>query len=249
MRNTIGLGLALFASVAFGACGPAQLTVTIEVDGEAADDIEIRLLPYDRDQVFDSLTEAALTPEPEIPADLLAVRDEIAAAQQQWLDNETRWNTLRDTLATLNEAMEGLSRAENRYRLIFREWSDLNSEYQQAERRVASDFERFESLQAAAIGRMDSMRVAQANWADQAFVDVDMVIAAKIEESGLEQAADTTDVQGGALFEVPPGRYWVYARAELPYDELYWNEPVDVARGEPMELRLVRENAEVRPIF
>ncbi len=249
MRNTFGLGLALFVSVALGACGPAQLTVTVEIDGEAGDDLEVRLLPYDRDQVFDSLTQAAVDPEPEIPADLLAVRDEIAAAQQQWLDNETRWNTLRDTLAKLNDAMEGLNRAENRYRTIFREWSDLNAEYQRAERRVATDFERFESLQAAAIGRMDSMRVAQANWADQAFVDVDMVIGAKIEESGLEQATDTTDVEGMALFEVPPGRYWVYTRYELPYDELYWNETVDVARGEPVELRLVRENAEVRPIF
>ena len=249
MRNTFGLGLALFVSVALGACGPAQLTVTVEIDGEAGDDLEIRLLPYDRDPVFDSLIQAAADPEPEIPDDLWAARNEVATAQQQWRETETRWNTLRDTLAKLNDAMEGLNRAENRYRTIFREWSALNNELQQAERRMDSDFERFTSLQDAYIGRRDSMNVARANWEDQTFIDVDMVIGAKIEESGLEQAADTTDVEGMALFEVPPGRYWVYARFELPYDELYWNETGDVARGEPMELRLVRENAEVRPIF
>ena len=255
MRNTFGLGLALFVSVALAACGPAQLTIFVEPasgEGESMsslDGIEVRLLPYDRDQVFDSLTDVADTPEPQIPDDLLAMRDEIAAAQRQWLDNETQWNTLRDTLAKLNSAMEGLNRGESQYRRIFNEWSDLNAQYERAERRVAADFARFESLQAAGIGRMDSMRVAQANWADQAFADVDMVFGAKMEMSGLDQAADTTGVEGVAQFEVPPGRYWVYARYERPYDELYWNEPVDVARGEPAELRLTGENAEVRPIF
>lgn len=254
MRNTLGWGFALVVSVSLGACGPVELAIVAEIESEAGeatllDEIEVRLLPYDRDHVFDSLTRAADVPEPEIPQDLLDARDEIAAAQEQWRNTETRWNTLRDTLAKLNSAMEGLNRAENRYRAIFNEWSDLNAEYQRAERRVASDFDRFESLQAAAIGRMDSMRVARDNWADQAYVDVDAVIGAKIEASGLEEAADTTDVDGIARFDVAPGRYWVYARYERPYDELYWNESIDVARGESMELRLTTENAEVRPIF
>lgn len=254
MRNTFGWGLALFVSVSLGACGPVQLSIVAEIESETGeatllDEIEVRLLPYDRDQVFDSLTAAADVPEPEIPEDLLAARDEIAAAQEQWRSTETRWNTLRDTLAKLNSAMEGLNRAENRYRAIFQEWSNLNVEYQRAERRVASDFERFESLQAATIGRMDSMRIALDNWADQAFVDVDQVIGAKIEAAGLEQSTDTTSAEGVALVDVAPGRYWVYARYERPYDELYWNVQIDVARGEPMELRLTTENAMVRPIF
>lgn len=253
MRNNPGLGLALFVAAAFAACGPGQATITADIgEGNEAmvlDDVEVRLLPYDRDQVFDSMIAAADTPEPQVPDDLLAARDEIADAQRQYLETETQWNMLRDTLAKLSSAMEGLNRAEMRYRTIFNEWSDLNQRYQGAEGQVARHFERFESLQAATIGRMDSMKIVKADWEEQVFRDVDAVIAAKIEASGLEEVADTTDAAGLARFEVPPGRYWVYARHELPYDELYWNVEIEIARGEPATLRLSKENAEVRPIF
>lgn len=253
MRKNFGLGLALLCVAAFAACGPGQATITADIgEGDEAnvlEDLEVRLLPYDRDQVFDSLIAAADTPEPEVPTDLLAARDEIADAQRQYLETESQWNTLRDTLAKLSAAMEGLSRAEGRYRVIFSEWSDLNDSYQNAEAQVDRHFERFQSLQSAAIGRMDSMNVVRADWEDQAFRDVDAVIAAKIEASGLEPAADTTDAAGAAHFAVAPGRYWVYARHELPYDELYWNVEIEIARGEPATLRLSRENAEVRPVF
>lgn len=253
MRKNSGLGSALLCVAMFAACGPGEATITADI-GEGGEvmvleDLEVRLLPYDRDQVFDSLTAAADTPEPEIPEDLLAAREEIADAQRQYLETESQWNTLRDTLAKLNTAMEGLNRAETRYRRIFSEWSDLNDTYESAEAQVARHFERFQSLQSAAIGRMDSMNIVRADWADQAFLDVDALIAAKIEASGLEQAADTTDAAGTARFNVPPGRYWVFARHELAYDELYWNVEIEIARGEPATLRLSRENAEVRPVF
>ena len=255
-RSNSGLGLAAFvASLVLTACGPGQLTIIAALgdetseDANALDDVEVRLLPYDRDEVFDSLTAAAPIPEPQIPEDLLAAQAEIAQAQQDWLDTETRWNDLRGTLQELNAELEGLNPGENRYRAIFNEWQDLEREYQQAERTVGSRFATFESLQAAAIGRMDSMRIVQADWGDQAFEDVTMVIMAKIELAGLDPLADTTNAQGVAGFETPPGQYWVYARHELPYEELYWNVPIVITREEPLVLRLTRENAEARPIF
>ncbi len=255
MRSNTGLGLlALFATMAITACQPGQATIVVALgedgNGNPVDDVEVRLLPYDRDQVFDSLTMAATTPEPEIPADLLAAQAEIADAQQAWRDTETQWNTLRDTLQKLNTALEGLNPGEGRYRAIFNEWQDREAEYNRAERRVGSLFDSFTSLQEAAIGRMDSMKIVQADWADQAFEEVDYVIAAKVELSGLEPLADTTDANGIAQFEdVAPGAYWVYARHELPYNELYWNVPIVVTREDPFVLRLSEENADSRPIF
>lgn len=254
MQKKLGLGLAVAASALFGACGPAQITVTVELQDESGEttvleDVEVRLLPYDRDQIFDSLGAAADSPEPQYPPDLLAALDEIAAAQQQWLDTENRWNMLRDTLNQLSEAMEGLNRGENRYREIFREWSDQESELQRTERSKDNDFERFDELQQTSIGRIDSMKIVVADWEDEAFRDVGTVIAARIEATGLDQAADTTGVAGQASFEVPPGEYWVFARHRLPRDELYWNVRIEVVRGEPVELRLTRENAEVRRVF
>ena len=58
---------------------------------------------------------------------------------------------------------------------------------------------------------------------------------------------DTTDASGIADgFEAKAGDYWVTARYELPYTELYWNVPITVVRGDPIQVRLTRENATSR---
>ena len=68
--------------------------------------------------------------------------------------------------------------------------------------------------------------------------------------AGLDLAADTTDANGVATeLMVKPGEYWVHARYEEVYSELYWNVPVSVARGEPVTVTLNRSNAQVRPIY
>ncbi len=258
-RSSTGTGLAaILVTTILAACGPGEATIVVALgdetseDANALDGVEIRLLPYDRDQIFDSLTAAAAAagvPEPEVPPDLLAAQEEIAQAQQEWLDTETRWNVLRDSLQTLNNAMEGLNRAQRAYMELYNQYQDLEGEYNRAEQQVGRLFDNFTSLQDAAIGRMDSINIVQADWADQAFEDVGLIIAAKIELTGLEEHADTTGVDGVAAFEVAPGQYWVYARHELPYSELYWNIPIAITREEPVVLRLNRDNAVVRQIF
>ena len=258
-RSSTGTGLAaILVTTILAACGPGEATIIVALgdetseDANALDGVEVRLLPYDRDQIFDSLTAAAATagmPEPEVPADLLAAQEEIAQAQQEWLDTETRWNVLRDSLQTLNNAMEGLNRAQRAYIELYNQYQDLEGEYNRAEQQVGRLFDNFTSLQDAAIGRMDSINIVQADWADLAFEDVGLIIAARIELTGLEEHADTTGVEGVAAFEAAPGQYWVYARHELPYNELYWNIPIAITREEPVVLRLNRDNAVVRQIF
>ena len=166
----IGRGLgALTLSLALAACGPAEADITAELAVDGPDggsvnrplaDLEIQLLPFDRDQIFDSLTQASPTPEPEIPADILEAQQEVADAQRAWRETEDRWNTLRDTLQALNRTLESLNRGESRYRQVFTEWSDLDRQYQSVERQVQGAFENFETLQAATIERVDSIQVA-----------------------------------------------------------------------------------------
>ena len=255
-RRNYGIGVvAILASLSLAACGAADVSVVValgdDTESTPLDGVEVQILPYDRDQVFDSLEAASPTPEPEIPEDLLAAQAEIVQAQQAWLEAETRWNELRDRLQTLNDRLEGLNRGESLYRQLFAEYEDLDAEYQRTERQVGALFDTFDGLQQASIERMDSMRIVQADWGDQAFADVSVVIMAKVDAAGLDIVMDTTDASGIADFQdgVAPGMYWVHARHELPYDELYWNVPVTVSREEPLVLRLSRDNAEVRPIF
>ena len=256
MRRRIGFGLGLIATLALGACGQGQVVVVVELEdgdgGEATllEDVEVRLLPYDRDRVFDSLSQAASEPEPQIPPELLAARDEIAEAQREWSEAENEVGILRDTIAKLNDQLAQLDRAMNEYDRIFREVDPMHDQLEQRERDRDALFERFNDLQTANIEQIRTIRIERDNWADQAYRDVGDVIDALVELSGLEQHWDTTGVEGATRIEdVAPGQYWVYARYELPYDELYWNVQITVERGDPIVVRLNRANAIRRTVF
>jgi hypothetical protein len=245
---------AVLGAALLSACGPTQVVVTAEIRSTdpgqgvvALGDLEVRLFPYDRDFVFDSLTAAAVNPEPAIPDSVLDAQNAVAAAQQAWRDTDARWNVLRDTLVTLNEQLEQLSRGSQQYRRLFLEYDDLDQEYVAIERERDAAFETFTSLQAASLAARQEIRLLRQQWADEAFADVDVVMDLKERASGLEVLYDTTDASGIAGFGARAGEYWVTARYELPYTELYWNVPTTVVRGEPNQIRLTEDNATVRP--
>ena len=256
MRRNLPIVMSLLLAAA--ACGPAEVVVTMEVemdnpDGEGMvtrplSDVEVRLLPYDRDAVFDSLEAAFSTPQPAIPQELLAAREEVAAAQERWQTAERRWNNLRDTLQKINAALESYSRGESRYVTLYREWQDFDSQLTRVERDVKSAFDEFTALQQGTIRQSDSVRIERENWGDEAFAEAGTVFLAKQRASGLPAVADTTDASGIARtnLKVKPGQYWLSARYELPYTELYWNIPLTVERGDPIQVRLTRENAKER---
>jgi len=253
-RRNLPFAVALL--LAAGACGPAELVVTLEVDvdnpeGEgvitrALGDLEVQLLPYDRDAIFDSLEAAYPTPQPEISQELIEARDRVAQAQQRWQTAENRWATLRDTLEKITATMEQYNRGESRYVALFREFQEFDRQLGQWERETEAAFANFDSLQQGTIRQSDSVRILRDNWGDEAFADFGLVATAKLRASGLDVAVDTTDASGIARFEAAPGSYWVHARYELPYTELYWNILVTLTRDAPTELNLTRENAEER---
>ena len=257
-RRIFGPGLAVaLGMVALTACGSAEVVVIAALgDGgdpssRPLDALEVQLIPYDRDAVFDSLAAAASRPEPEIPPDLLATQEQIAQARQSWSAADARWGVLRDTVETLSDQLAEMEsdRDTPAYQRLYLLYEDHTDELAQVERDRTRYFDQFTGLQEEAIGRMDAVRAVRADWADEAFADVDAVFAARIEMSGLNIVVDTTNATGSSRIELPPGDYWVHARYELVNEELYWNFPITVARGEPMEVRLSRENAEVRPVF
>lgn len=256
MRQSLTLTAAL-AAFTLSACGPAEVVVTAEVEvedpttGEMASrslqSLEVQLLPFDRDQVFDSMTQVASSPEPEIPGEILEAQNQIAQAQQEWRDAEGRWNTLRDTLTKISGTLETYNRGEARYVALFRDFQALEGQYNTAEGRMNRAFARFDSLQKANIAAAQEIRIQRENWGNEAFAEVGEVFRAKQLAAGLPVAVDTTEATGVGRFQVPPGQYWVHARYELPYTELYWNVPVTAVRGEPVQVQLTRANALERP--
>ncbi|MFC1575649.1 hypothetical protein ACFL5A_03250, partial [Gemmatimonadota bacterium] len=221
------LVLVLFGSLLSVACGPGQVNVTAEIEIQNPEgegmvarpiaDAEIQVLPFDRDAVFDSLTRAFGTPEPPIPDDLLEAQRQIGAAQEEWRNAEAAWGAGRDRLQSLVDEMEGLNPAEGRYVALFREWQDLDRQVASAARVKDRAFQTFTDLQAGYIQRADSMRFIREQWADEAYAPAFEVFLLKAREAGEEIVMDTTDAEGMAIIDVPPGTWWVYAFYDLPY--------------------------------
>ncbi len=247
-------GVAVLLAVA---CGPVQTVVTAQIEMEDPEGegtvvrplsgLELRFYPFDRDVIFDSLSAAAPSPEPPIPDSLLEAQDRVAEAQAEWRAAEDQWQSARDRLQRITDEMEGLNRGEAQYVALFREFQDLERSMNAAERRMNAAFERFNDLQQATIQRADQVRLLREGWAEEAFADVGQIMALRLQETGREILVDTTDANGIATFESPPGQWWVYARHVLPFNELYWNVPVTLERGDPVQITLTRENALVRP--
>ena len=256
MKRSKIWGAALIFLV-LAACGPGEVVVSVELErmdpetGEMAmqpvQDLRVDLLPYDRDQIFDSLSAEAATPEPELPAELVIARDSIIVAQQEWRSAESEWLALRDRLQEISQEMEQYNPAEARYGELFSEFDQLEGQYLDAEDRRNAAFQEFDRLQQETFAELEQHRALVEAWEDDAYAE--FTIAAAERSGGRDIVVDTTDATGRATMRPSPGEWWVYARQPLATEEFYWNVPIQVERGDPVEVRLTRENAEVRPVF
>jgi len=247
------------AAIALTACTKGQVVVTAELDQPDPDnegqmvirplaDLEVRLYPFDRDQVFDSLAAAASRPEPPVPDSLAQARNRVQELQMDWQTSRTEWQTIRDRLQQINRDLEGMSRTDGRYVTLFNEFRDVEPRLNAAERGMNTAFEAFDSLQKGIIEQSEQIRITREDWADEAYADVTAVMDAKLAASGGDIIFDTTGAQGTVtLMDLKPGTYWISARHELPFDELYWNVQVSVEGAEPVTVQLTRANATVRP--
>lgn len=240
------------AGMLLGACGGGE--VVVQATADVADGqvrpipgLPVRALPYDRDAVFDSLRAIYPTPEPEIPAQLALLQDSMARAQDAWRTSEARWRTGRDSLRALQQRLDGMSRASGEYVVLFRRFSELETQVNAAQRTMDQEFNRFETMQSRYTSSAEEISRARDQWADAAFADVESAIEARLQASRRAEAADTTNENGIArLSRLKPGQWWIHARYDLPFEELYWNVPVNV-EGEQVQIQLTRETAQVRP--
>lgn len=257
MRRVLLIVAAAVTAASTAACGGGDITVLAQLESAAAGtengeavalgSLPARLLPYDRDALFDSLGQAFPEPEPQVPDSIVALQDRVLTVQREWQQAENRWALVRDSLKSLSDEMRGLSQSSGEYLILFREFNDLESEVDGLYERAQQRFQEFTTLQNNLNQQSREIALERRAWADEAFAPVDSIIAARLEAMGREELADTTSSQGVARFRgVKPGQWWVYARFERAYDELYWNVPIEVARGEEQTVRLTEDNAEVR---
>jgi hypothetical protein len=246
----LGLGLLVTLTACGGSTQLAVQAVSEGPDGEemARNQQEIRMLPYDRDSIFNELAGSASEPEPEPPQTLLALRDTVAEAQGEWVRAEAAWNDRRSQMQGLSDRMQNMDRASNEYAQAYRQFDALDSQVRRLEREKQQYFDTFTELQEQYRARADSFNAVYQAWSDAAFDGYGEIVDSLLEARDIEELADTTDPGGWAYFNVPRGQWWVHTRAPLVFEELYWNVPYQSAGGADT-LVLNSANAEVRPIF
>jgi uncharacterized protein YukE len=244
--------LALLALSLLSACKrPTELAVQAlsGVEGEEAMPLPsqvIRLLPYDRDSIFEALAAQAPEPEPQPPAALLELRDSLAVARARWTEAETAWNELRSELEELTKRMEKMDRASDEYFAAFRKWDELDAQVRRLDRVQKRYFDQFTELQGVYRALADSFNAVVTAWEEVAFEDFVSIVDSLMEDR--QELVDTTNASGWAYFRVPQGRWWIHTRAKLVFEELYWNLLYQSAGGADTVI-LNRANAEIRPIF
>lgn len=257
MRRGLLILAAAVAAATLSACGGGDVAVVAALEGEGVGDmaaqdvalgsLPVRLLPYDRDALFDSLMQAYPEPEPHFPDSIEELQERVATRQQEWQVAQNRWGVLRDSLKTLSDHMNTLDQSSGEYFAMFQDFNALEEQVETFQTRSDAAFRDFTTLQSRLNQQSEDIRLQHRAWADEAFAPVDSIIEARLEEMGLTELADTTDAQGVARFRgVDAGQWWLHARFDRQFDELYWNEPIEVTAGEELVVRLDRENAEVR---
>lgn len=257
MRRVVLILATAATAVATAACGGGDVAVvaqleraatgTTEMETVALSALPVRLLPYDRDLIFDSLSQAYPEPEPIIPDSIQDLQDRVVASQQEWREANREWMEVRDSLQTLSDTLSAMNQSDAEYFVMFQDFGDLEQRVGGLERQANGSFAEFDALQKRLNQQAREIELARRNWADEAFAPVDSIFPAREEEIGLEVRYDTTSTEGTVRFSgVEEGRWWVNARYERQFDELYWNVPVDVPGGEEVVVRLTEGNAEVR---
>ncbi len=256
MRRLVLTLAAAVATVSTAACGGGDVTVQAMIEGRATEtgeadsvalgSLPIELVPFDRDAVFDSLARAYPEPEPEIPDSIIELQDRVIALQREWQQAENRWAEQRDRLQAIADTLAILDQSSGEYFALFQEFGDIEEEVTALQRQSEQAFREFEELQRRLTAESREIELTRRNWEDEAFSRVDSIFLALQDELGEEILYDTTNAQGATRFiGVPTGDWWVHARYDRPFDELYWNVPIEVT-GEGTVVRLTEENAEVR---
>lgn len=236
------------------ACGGGEVTVRVmssssaDAESTPVEGAEVTFVPYDRDSIFEALAARAEEPEPEPSEELQSAIDRVVEARRQWRQAEERWSGLRDSLKSLRSQMDGLDRTSKEYLELFDQFDRLEGRVNQLDAEKNRLFERFDSLQTATVDRQDSLRAVIQTWEEEAFRAYVPVTDTLLQERGVdpdEIPRDTTGADGYATVSLPSGDWWAFTRTTPgPYEELYWNLPVQPGQGDTLVLN--RENAAVR---
>jgi hypothetical protein len=236
---------------ALAGCGkPRPLAVRVSIPGP--DSVETPVtgvglvaLPYDRDSVLRALEQRAPTPRPptaQLESLFAAFRGPFTAYSAAVV----RLGRLRDSLAGTKAELDSLPRDAPAYAQKFAFFGRLTDSLRAARDRAERARAVLDQARREFAERGDSLRLRMRQWEDSTYQGYDSIVQGLTRRTGREAVTDTTGADGWAHLELPPGRWWIYARswdAGDPNAEWYWNVPSPAGDTLVLSSRAARRQA------
>ena len=232
-------------------CGPRDTVIRVairDLEGRRAPvaGLPVVLLPYNRDSILASL--AARSPmrraETRTLDSLFASFRGPFAILFRETDQAAR---LRDSLAALRRRIDAEPRNTKHYRTLYLAFATAADSLNSVERRAAEASQRAGAAMKRVGPRIELLRRAMTRWEDSTFRSYEGLVTALSARLGRTRIELVTGADGRLATRLPPGPWWVYARAPDPADPnagWYWNLPL---RGDSFDLD--PSSAEHRPCY
>jgi hypothetical protein len=215
-------------TVILGACHTdREVAVRVSIpDAESretpAAGVGIIALPYDRDSILTSLEARARTPRPQT-ATLDTLFAHFRGPFTHYTDLSYRASQLRDSLDRLRRGRDSGSSS------VSPEQKRLADSVRSLDRQVDRARSELDRARVEFVSRSEAPRTAIRRWEDSTYRGYDSIVENLARSQGRDAVTDTTGSTGWARLTLPPGRWWIYARAwdtSDPNAEWYWNVPV-----------------------
>jgi len=230
--------------------GEAHLEVyALQHEEEPLVGVEIMALPFNPDQILDSLarTSSAAKPVfPELEGEMAAyVRPEEAVVRgigAGWLDAMDEVKHLADSLNRVSPSSPGYAAAYDRLRMQYRQLAQHAVERDREFREHMGDDR---DLASRASSAADSLR----RWENEVFVGFPVLADSALARSGRPMHTGMTDEAGKVEFTLSSGRWWLIARwndPDNPFTEQYWNVALRMSVLGPRKVQLHSNNSTSR---
>jgi hypothetical protein len=212
---------------------PRDLAVRVSIPGPDSLEtpvtgIGLIALPYDRDSVLGSLEASAKSPRPATKT-LDSLFAEFRGPFTEYSAATFRLGKLRDSLATVQHALDSLPRDRPEYGMLYARFGRLSDSLAAAQKRAETARVTLDRARVAFVSRSEGLRGAVRQWQDSTYRGYDSIVQRLARDRRREPVTDTTGADGWARLKLEPGRWWIYARswdATDPNSEWYWNVPV-----------------------
>ncbi|MFQ5702554.1 MAG: hypothetical protein ACE5HT_00875 [Gemmatimonadales bacterium] len=198
-------------------------------DGMPLVGIEVTAVPFDLQQLYDSLTLAAEVARPSFP-ELMVELESYRKPEEHQLDalgaawRETRHSVMQlaDSLRLVPNGAPGYAAAYSRLRQKYRDLARRAADRDRAFRKQIGDDHELAVRAAAAADRIRA-------WEKKAFAGLPQIADSASARAGRGWSRNVTDSSGTARMRLSPGKWWFsasYPQRNNPFWEYYWNVPV-----------------------